>query len=90
VSIKRMNIEEKARYLIGEAIMRRVEKWDRGPDIDEAIQAVMRWIEAWLQPEELNIVRIGTGLPLDEVFEKELAACLAEFPDHQAEDEIPF
>ena len=32
MSIKRMNIDEKARYLIGEAIMRRILKSERTPD----------------------------------------------------------
>jgi hypothetical protein len=31
MSIKRMNIDERARYLIGEAIMRRILKSERTP-----------------------------------------------------------
>lgn len=44
---RRMNIAEKARYLIGEAIMRRILKSEYTPDNLAEIRLVTRWIETW-------------------------------------------
>ena len=46
MSIKRLNIEERARYLIGEAVMRRIEKSERDPASIADIRALRNWIEA--------------------------------------------
>jgi hypothetical protein len=87
MSIKRMNIDEKARYLIGEAIMRRILKSERTDNLAE-IRIITRWIETWLNADELHAVMIGTGL----LFDDELAAELqgdAE-PSSDKDDDIPF
>ena len=88
MSTKRMNIDERARYLIGEAIMRRILKSERSPDALAEIDLVTRWIETWLNADELHAVMSGTGL----VFDDELAA---EFPgdvepSSDKDDDIPF
>ena len=61
-----MNIDEKARYLIGEAVMRRILKSERNPDNLAEIRIVTRWIEAWLDADELHAVGIGAGLLFDD------------------------
>ena len=83
-----MNIDEKARYLIGEAIMRRILKSERTPDSRAEIRIVTRWIETWLDGDELHAVMIGTGL----LFEDELAAELQGDvePSSDKDDDIPF
>ena len=64
MSIKRLNIEEHARYLIGEAVMRRIEKSERDPASIADIRALRNWIEAWLTDDELDAVTFGAGLIL--------------------------
>jgi hypothetical protein len=83
-----VNIDERARYLIGEAIMRRILKSERTPDNLAEIRIVTRWIETWLNADELHAVRIGTGLLLDD----ELAAALQGDvkPSDDKDDDIPF
>ena len=83
-----MNIDEKARYLIGEAIMRRILKSERTPDGLAEIRIVTRWIETWLDADELHAVMIGTGL----LFDYELAAELQGDvePSGGKDDDIPF
>jgi hypothetical protein len=46
--------------------MRRILKSERSPDTLEEIRIVTRWIEAWLDADELHAVRIGTGLLFDD------------------------
>ncbi len=83
-----MNIDEKARYLIGEAIMRRILKSERTPDNLAEIRLVTRWIETWLDADELHAVRIGTGLLLDDELAAELQGDVE--PSDDKDDDIPF
>ena len=87
MSIKRMNIDEKARYLIGEAIMRRILKSERTPDSLAEIRLVTRWIETWLDADELHAVSIGTGLLLDDELAAELQGDVE--PSDEKDDDIP-
>ena len=87
MSIKRMNIEEKARYLIGEAIMRRILKSERTDNLAE-IRIITRWIETWLDADELHAVRIGTGLVFDDELAAELQGDVE--PSSDKDDDIPF
>ena len=88
MSIKRMNIDEKARYLIGEAIMRRILRSERSPDNLAEIRIVTRWIEAWLDADELHAVSIGTGLLFDDELAAELQGDIE--PSGDKDDDIPF
>jgi hypothetical protein len=88
MSIKRMNIDEKARYLIGEAIMRRILRSERSPDNLAEIRIVTRWIEAWLDADELHGVSIGTGLLFDDELAAELQGDIE--PSGDKNDDIPF
>ena len=83
-----MNIDEKARYLIGEAIMRRILKSERTPDSLAEIRIITRWIETWLDADELHAVRIGTGLLLDDELAAELQGDVE--PSSDKDDDIPF
>ncbi len=83
-----MNIDEKARYLIGEAIMRRILKSERSPDTLAEIRIVARWIEAWLDADELHTVGIGTGLLFDDELAAELQGDIE--PSDDKDDDIPF
>ena len=83
-----MNIDEKARYLIGEAIMRRILKSESSPDNLAEIRIVMRWIEAWLDADELDAVSIGTGLLFDDELAAELQGDIK--PSDDKDDDIPF
>ena len=83
-----MNIDEKARYLIGEAIMRRILKSERTPDNLAEIRLVTRWIETWLDADELHAVSIGTGLLLDDELAAELQGDVQ--PSDDKDDDIPF
>jgi hypothetical protein len=88
MSIKRMNMDEKARYLIGEAIMRRILKSEGSPDDLAEIRIVAHWIKAWLDADELHAVMMGTGF----LFDYELAAELQGDvePYDGKDDDIPF
>jgi hypothetical protein len=90
MSIKRMNIEEKARYLIGEAIMRRILKSERTPEIQAEIESVLHWVETWLHDEELVDVTVGTGIIFDEDFAKQLRGDVNGEPSKGGDDDIPF
>jgi hypothetical protein len=56
MSIKRLNIEERARYTSGEAVMRRIEKSERDPASIVDIRAPCNWIEAWVIGRTVTIV----------------------------------
>ena len=71
MSIKRLNIEERAHYLIGEAVMRRIEKSERDPASIADIRALRNWIEAGLTDDELHAVTFGAGLIFDDALFKE-------------------
>jgi hypothetical protein len=88
MSIKGMNMDEKARYLIGEAIMRRILKSERSPDSLAEIRIVTRWIEAWLDADELHAVGIGTGLLFDDKLAAELQGDIE--PSAGKDDDTPF
>jgi hypothetical protein len=90
MSIDRMNVEEKARYLIGEAIMRRILKSERSPDAQAEIEIAMRWIETWLHPDELDAVTDGTGIIFDDDLAKELRGDIDIEPSEGGDDDIPF
>ncbi len=65
MSIDDLEIHEEARYLIGDAILRRIFKSERSPDTLEEIAIILRWLETWLDHDELWTVSVGTGLVLD-------------------------
>ena len=69
MSIKRLNSEEKARYLIGIAIVRQFREAPRDPDTVKDMAVVSRWIEHWLTSDELADVMSGSGI----IFDAELA-----------------
>ncbi len=83
-----MNIDEKARYLIGEAIMRRILRSERSPDNLAEIRIVTRWIEAWLDADELHAVGIGTGLLFDDELAAELQGDIE--PSGDKDGDTPF
>ena len=83
-----MNIDEKARYLIGEAIMRRILKSEGSPDNLAEIRVVTSWIEAWFDADELHTVSIGTGLLFDDELAAELQGDIK--PSDEKDDDIPF
>jgi hypothetical protein len=66
MSIKRLNDEERAAYLIGYAVMRQFEEAPPDPDTISEINAVLRWLEHWLTHEELDHVSLMTGCVFDE------------------------
>jgi len=88
MSIKRMNTDERARYFIGEAIMRRILKSERTPDNLAEIRIVTRWIQTWLNTDELHAVMIGTGLLFDDELAAELQGDVE--PSSDKDDDIPF
>ena len=47
-----------------------------------------RWIETWLDADELHAVRIGTGLLLDDELAAELQGDVGPYSDK--DDDIPF
>ncbi len=83
-----MNIDEKARYLIGEAIMRSILKSEHSPDNLAEIRLVTRWIETWLDADELHAVSIGAGLLFDDKLAAELQGDIE--PSGDKDDDIPF
>jgi hypothetical protein len=48
MSLSRMNQKERARYFIGQAILRQLDQSPRDPDTIREIAAASRWIEHWL------------------------------------------
>jgi len=88
MSTKRLNIEERARYLIGEAVMRRIQKSERDPATIADIRALCNWIEAWLTDDELDAVTFGTGLIFDDDFFKELQGHIDSSEGN--DDDVPF
>ncbi len=93
MSIKRLTAEEKARYLIGVAVVRQFREAPPDPETVKEVAAVSRWIEHWLTREELADVMIGTGL----IFDEELADQLRGSPElyrkpppSEKDDDIPF
>jgi hypothetical protein len=66
MSIKRLNDEERAAYLIGHAVMRQFEEAPPDPDTISEINAVLRWLEHWLTHEELDHVSLMTGFVFDQ------------------------
>jgi len=83
-----MSIEERARYFIGEAIMRRITKSERDPATISDIRDVCNWIETWLTPDELDAVTDGTGLIFDEELARKLQGNIE--PSEGGDDDIPF
>ena len=88
MSIKRLNIEKRARYLIGEAVMRRIEKSERDPASIADIRALRNWIEAWLTDDELDAVSFGTGQIFDDALFKELQGNIE--PSEGNGNDVPF
>jgi len=88
MSIEHLEPKEEARYLIGEAIMRRILKSERSPDVVAEILIALRWIEAWLTPEELHTVITGTGMLFDDELADELQGDIVPFDGK--DDDIPF
>jgi hypothetical protein len=87
MSIKRLTIDERARYLIGEAVMRRIQKSERDPAAMSDIRALCNWIETWLTADELDAVTRGTGLIFDDELAKALQGGIVPSDD---KDDVPF
>ena len=95
MSTKRLTPKEKARYLIGVAVMRQIEEAPRDPDTVVEIDAVGRWIEHWLTPDELAAVMEATGLIFDddlaeELFDPQLKKRSTSEPPDTSDDGSPF
>ncbi len=93
MSIKRLNIDERARYLIGVAVMRQILEAPRDPATQQEISAIMLWIEHWLTTEELEAVSIGTGIVFDELLDDALRDALQldrKDSSKKSDDDIPF
>ncbi|MFZ0496118.1 MAG: hypothetical protein WBE80_17190 [Methylocella sp.] len=95
MSIKRLNADEKATYLIGIAVRRQLDEAPRDPETLKEIRAVYRWLEHWLTPGEVSDTIIATGHLIDPDFAEELLALqgpsrpvLRPKPDEP--DDIPF
>jgi len=65
MSLKRLNEEERAVYLLGEAVMRQLKGAPRDPETRREIGAVARWITHWLTDEEYAHVVVTTGYIFD-------------------------
>lgn len=65
MSIKRLNAEERAVYLIGLAIMRQIRDETRDPDTIKELNVVYRWLEHWLTDDELCHITKMTGILFD-------------------------
>jgi hypothetical protein len=61
MSIKRLNPTEKATYLIGLAVRRQLDNAPADPDTVKEIDAVFRWLEHWLTPDEVFYITENTG-----------------------------
>ncbi|MGO9418507.1 hypothetical protein [Roseiarcus sp.] len=68
--------------------MRRILKSEGSPDNLAEIRIVMRWIEAWLDDDELHAVSIGTSLLFDDELAAELQGDIE--PSGDKDDDIPF
>jgi hypothetical protein len=95
MSTKRLTPKEKARYLIGVAVMRQIEEAPRDPDTVAEIDAVGRWLEHWLTPDELAAVMEATGLIFDddladELFNPQLKKRSTSEPPDTSDDGSPF
>jgi hypothetical protein len=95
MSLSRMNAEEKAVYFIGQAILRQLEKAPRDPDPLREIEAVSRWMEHWLTPDEYHHVMLTTGYDFGGHFERADEADRAAWEaqpkkDGFTDDDIPF
>lgn len=93
MSIKRMNIGERARYLIGEAIMRRFENSEYDPAATAEIRDILRTVERWLTPDELWAVTEGTGIVFDDQLPPDWPTLLDEqaaAADSGDDSDIPF
>ncbi|MCW6512515.1 hypothetical protein [Lichenifustis flavocetrariae] len=88
MSIKRMNAGEKARYFIGEAVMRQLAHAPRDPATRREIEAVFRWIDHWLTAEKLEHAMIHTGYVFDAELLDEIVG--PPLPPVQDEDDQPF
>jgi hypothetical protein len=61
MSIKRLNADEKAIYLIGLAVRRQLEQATPDPETLKEIRAVFLWREHWLTPDEVVDITVSTG-----------------------------
>ena len=68
--------------------MRRILKSVHSPDALAEIDLVTRWIETWLNADELHDVMIGTGLLFDDELAAELRGDVEPYSDK--DDDIPF
>ena len=61
MSIKRLTDDEMATYLIGLAVRRQLDEAPHDPATVKEIEAVFRWLEHWLPPDEVHCVSLLTG-----------------------------
>jgi hypothetical protein len=93
LSIKRLNAEEKAAYLLGLAVMRQLKNGTPDPDSIHELNAVLRWAEHWLTGDELEVIGQATGLLFDDDLADLLEAdarALRQPRDDGGSDDIPF
>jgi hypothetical protein len=72
MSTKRLTLDERAIYLLGEVAIRQLREAPRDPDSQREIAAFCRWVVHWLQPEEFAHVTTHTGFLFDEEDSEEL------------------
>ena len=84
-----MNQEERAAYYIGLAVLRQLEHAPRDPDTDREIDAVSRWIEHWLTPDEYVHVVTTTGYDFAEELSRD-EPLSPQPPSSSRDDDVPF
>ena len=91
MSLRRLNAEERATYLIGEAVMRQLLNAPRDPDTQREIEAVSRWITHWLTAEEYHHVACNTGYIFDsEDAEEMMPGTARQPPATPTDDDVLF
>jgi hypothetical protein len=61
LSLKSLTLDEQVTYLLGLAVRRQLDEAPRDPDTLREIDAVSRWIDHWLNEEELLLIEQETG-----------------------------
>jgi hypothetical protein len=64
MSLNRMTKAERARYLIGEAIMRRIAKTETDLESNQEILALFAWFPRWLSQAEFDDLNESTDYAL--------------------------
>ena len=95
MSLKRLTADERAIYLLGEAVIRQLRGAPRDPATQREIEMFSRWVEHWLTADELFHVVTNTGFLFGE-YEHEMlmgpGQGAFDFPPKGglSDDEMPF